>query len=171
MPQFDCVTTSHVDSGFEDWRMKHYKHLYFCAACARNFETVQEEKKCKFCFSDVRELERKDSANRSKKFSYHCYKCGKRFFPDTIVHSCEKCGSQVFQSHPHSAARMRDRLMLRLNSAKNRASGFRLRKPSIRFRNTGLKKPSKVRQNQQMNTARTTSIFRKSAKGEERPSD
>jgi len=116
MTIYGKLTTSALD-GFEEWRKKYYKYLYHCKKCAKNFETVEKEEKCKFCGEKIIELERNDvEMHRGKhRLSYYCYECKERFQAKDIIHNCEKCGSQVIQHYPFSAIRRRDRFILGMN--------------------------------------------------------
>ena len=135
MSYFDRLVTSHVDRGYEQWRMKHYRHLYQCNSCSRAFETVQPADKCIACLSPVTELNRHDLDlhHGVSRLNYYCHSCRKTYFSRHIRTHCKKCGHPVYQNYPWTVVRRRDRIFLSAfafsSSLKNMKIRNRIRRP------------------------------------------
>ncbi len=100
---------------FHKYRLKSYKHLYYCYRCARTFDTKEPASMCKFCNAAVRDISgAKFEQPLAQKYRYYCEKCEKNFESYTIFENCALCGSKIVHIYKWEQLSTQDKITLRL---------------------------------------------------------
>lgn len=93
-------------------------HLYFCKKCIRSFGSKNQENICRFCGSDVAELNKNNG--KRQLYRFYCPVCYKSSVSYNNINSCPKCGNKILHVYPTERIWKREFLSIRKNEIINR---------------------------------------------------
>src|SRR3989338_9172978 len=145
---YERSVTQTQSDGYEQFRHKFFKHLYYCSKCIRNFQTHHPEAICRICGTELKELVRDDVKQYSegkRKMRYYCPKCLKTFDTESYAKGCKTCGSAVIHYYPWNPVKTRHKILLKVNDLRKgfSPSGIMKSRPkvSINRKKLEFKKP------------------------------
>jgi rRNA maturation endonuclease Nob1 len=103
---------------YHEYRKK-FPYLYVCKKCVRAFDAEKPANECKFCGSEVREIEKDDKLSAKPMYTYVCSGCYKKFLAEQ-AEECPRCGGRYL--HPYKTVRIgtRQLLSMRKNQIKEK---------------------------------------------------
>ena len=111
---------------FHNHREGIYKFIYYCYDCIRNFETIKETDKCKFCngFNLTKILSKKGTKKTT--YRYFCQKCQNVFEINEKKTKCEDCDSSLVEIYKFNELDVMDQIKVMIkNSQKSKNRFFR----------------------------------------------
>ena len=89
--------------------LKKHGHLYFCKKCVRSFQSRVTIQNCKFCGSEVTEL----NGHNEQLYRYYCPVCYKTTTTKNSIKACPKCSNSFLHVHPADEIGKREFLRMR----------------------------------------------------------
>ena len=83
------------------FRLKKFKHLYYCPSCKRNIDSAEPMNKCSICSGDLVELVPK--TKEEIKYRYYCPVCEKNFTVPEEASKCINCGNKFIHQYELAA--------------------------------------------------------------------